>query len=83
LSPTTRRIISHGACLVGDKPTVIKLWQTALKSNRYLHLKAGVTSFPRGELQKCHEIDHHVERRRYNKKYNMIQDLPFCAEHAQ
>ena len=55
--PNTRRIISHGACLVGDTPTVIKLWQTAPKSNRYLHLKAGETSFPRRELQKCHEID--------------------------
>jgi hypothetical protein len=45
-------------CLVGDKPTAIKLWQTDLKSNRYLHLKTGETSFPRGELQKCHETDH-------------------------
>ena len=72
--PNTRRIISHGACLVGDTPTVIKLWQTTPKSNRYLHLKAGETSFPRRELQKCHEIDPRANCRE-NKKRGQIRYL--------
>jgi hypothetical protein len=80
--PNTRRIISQGACLVGVKPTSIKLGQTCPKSNGLMIVKVGETSFPCGELQKCHETDPPNATMAAAPNSSKFRDLQFLRRQA-
>jgi hypothetical protein len=49
------------------------------KSNRYLHLKVGETSFPCGELQKCHETERAMQALLPQQNSTKSRDLQFFA----